>query len=131
MPGVGTDEFYGGPLSKSVEGGHYTSTMESIFKKIAQQYGSKLEIINVAASDPRRVTSYRIINQDTGAEMGRGETYRQAERIANDLVDNEGGRYTIDSKPIFEYDTRPIFGMEITPQMLQLFKAYKLSLIHI
>lgn len=125
LPGVGTDEFYGGPLSKSVEGGHYTSTMESIFKKIAQQYGSKLEIINVAASEPRRVTSYRIINQDTGAEMGRGETYRQAERIANDLVDNEGGRYTIDSKPIFEYDTRPIFGMEITPQMLQLFKAYK------
>jgi hypothetical protein len=125
LPGVGTDEFYGGPLSKSVEGGHYTSTMESIFKKIAQQYGSKLEIINVAASEPRRVTSYRIISQDTGAEVGRGETYRQAERIANDLVDNEGGRYIIDSKPIFEYDTRPIFGMELTPQMLQLFKAYK------
>jgi len=134
LPGVGTDEFYGGPLSKSrvgdgVEvdeiGGHYTSTMESVFKKIANQYGSELKIINVAASKPRRVTSYRIISQDTGAEVGRGETYRQAERIANDLVDNEGGRYIIDSKPIFEYDTRPIFGMEITPQMLQLFKAYK------
>ena len=125
LPGVGTDEFYGGPLSKSVEGGHYTSTMESIFKKIAQQYGSKLEIINVAASKPTKTESYDIINQNTGQVVGSGDTYRQAENIANDLVDSEGGRYTIDRNPKIQYDTRPIFGMELTPQMLQLFKAYK------
>ena len=125
LPGVGTDEFYGGPLSKSVEGGHYTSTMESIFKKIAQQYGSKLEIINVAASKPTKIESYDIINQNTGQVVGSGDTYRQAENIANDLVDSEGGRYTIDRNPKIQYDTRPIFGMELTPQMLQLFKAYK------
>ena len=134
LPGVGTDEFYGGPLSKSrvgdgVEvdeiGGHYTSTMESVFKKIANQYGSELKIINVAASKPRRVDSYDIINQETKQVVGSGDTYRQAENIANDLVDSEGGRYTIDRSPKLQYDTRPIFGMEITPQMLQLFKAYK------
>ena len=134
LPGVGTDEFYGGPLAKSrvgdgVEvdeiGGHYTSTMESVFKKIANQYGSELKIINVAASRPRRVDSYDIINQETKQVVGSGDTYRQAENIANDLVDSEGGRYTIDRNPKLQYDTRPIFGMEITPQMLQLFKAYK------
>ncbi len=74
---------------------------------------------------PTKIESYDIINQNTGQVVGSGDTYRQAENIANDLVDSEGGRYTIDRNPKIQYDTRPIFGMELTPQMLQLFKAYK------
>ena len=123
--GIGTEEFYGGPDVVNEQGGHFTGVMENIFKKIANEYGSKIEIANVATREPRTRDVFNIIDQDTGVVMGSGDTYRQAENIANDLVDSDGGRYRIATETEKVYDSRPVFTMEITPQMLQLFKAYK------
>ena len=124
-PGVGTDEFYGGPLTVTPEGTHYTGVGESIMKKLANDYNSRVVILNSATSNPTSTKFFKIINQDTGAEMGIGDTYRQAENIANDLVDKEGGRYKIERTTEKVYDTEPIFGIELTPEMGQLFKIYK------
>ena len=125
LRGIGTEEFYGGPDVKNEQGAHFTGVMENIFKKVANEYGSKIEIANVATETPRVRDVYNIVDQDTGIVMGSGDTYRQAENIANDLVDKEGGRYRIATETERVYDSRPIFTMEITPEMLQLFKAYK------
>ena len=125
LRGIGTEEFYGGPDVKNEQGAHFTGVMENIFKKIANEYGSKIEIANVATQDPRVRDVYNIIDQDTGVVMGSGDTYRQAENIANDLVEEGGGRYRIATETERVYDSRPVFTMEITPEMLQLFKAYK------
>ena len=38
---------------------------------------------------------YNIIDHDTNQVLGHGDTYSQAEAIANDLVATKGGRYTI------------------------------------
>jgi hypothetical protein len=124
-PGVGTDEFYGGPLTVTPEGTHYTGVGESIMKKIANDYNSRVVILNSATSNPTSTNYFKIINQDTGADVGMGDTYRQAENIANDLVDKEGGRYKIERATEKVYDTEPIFGIELTPEMGQLFKIYK------
>ena len=125
LRGIGTEEFYGGPDVKNEQGAHFTGVMENIFKKIANEYGSKMEIANVATQNPRVRDVYNIIDQDTGVVMGSGDTYRQAENIANDLVEEGGGRYRIATETERVYDSRPVFTMEITPEMLQLFKAYK------
>jgi hypothetical protein len=125
LRGIGTEEFYGGPDVKNEQGAHFTGVMENIFKKVANEYGSKIEIANVATETPRVRDVYNIVDQDTGIVMGSGDTFRQAENIANDLVDKEGGRYRIATETERVYDSRPIFTMEITPEMLQLFKAYK------
>jgi len=124
-PGVGTDEFYGGPLTVTPEGTHYTGVGESIMKKLANDYNSRVVILNSATSNPTSTNYFKIINQDTGADVGMGDTYRQAENIANDLVDKEGGRYKIERATEKVYDTEPIFGIELTPEMGQLFKIYK------
>jgi hypothetical protein len=124
-PGVGTDEFYGGPLTVTPEGTHYTGVGESIMKKLANDYNSRVVILNSATSNPTSTNYFKIINQDTGADVGIGDTYRQAENIANDLVDKEGGRYKIERTTEKVYDTEPIFGIELTPEMGQLFKIYK------
>tara|TARA_R100000654_G_scaffold64905_2_gene92636 strand:- start:2521 stop:6879 length:4359 start_codon:yes stop_codon:yes gene_type:complete len=125
FPGVGTYEFYGGPEARDPSGKHYTGAAEAIMNKIAQEYGSKLQIINIATQRPRTSEVFKIVDQDTGGVVGSGETYRQAETIANDLVDNQGGRYRIERGQIKNFDSEPVFGFELQPQMLQLFKVYK------
>ena len=125
FPGVGTYEFYGGPEATDAAGKHYTGAAESIMNKIAQEYGSKLQILNVSTGQMRRSEVYNIVDQDTGGVVGTGETYRQAESIANDLVDNQGGRYRIQRGQSQSFESEPIYGFELTPQMLQLFKIYK------
>ena len=107
------------------EGTHYTGVGESIMKKLANDYNSRVVILNSATSNPTSTNYFKIINQDTGADVGMGDTYRQAENIANDLVDKEGGRYKIERATEKVYDTEPIFGIELTPEMGQLFKIYK------
>ena len=109
LRGIGTEEFYGGPDVKNEQGAHFTGVMENIFKKIANEYGSKIEIANVATQNPRVRDVYNIIDQDTGVVMGSGDTYRQAENIANDLVEEGGGRYRIATETERVYDSRPVF----------------------
>jgi hypothetical protein len=125
FPGVGTYEFYGGPEATDAAGKHYTGAAESIMNKIAQEYGSKLQILNVSTGQIRRSEVYQVIDQDTLEVLGAGETYRQAENIANDLVENQGGRYRIKRSEERSFQSEPIYGFELTPQMLQLFKIYK------
>ena len=64
-------------------------------RKYAEDNNSKMIIANVAVSDSRGGTVYNIIDQETAEIMGTGDTYRQAENIANQLVDEDGGRYKI------------------------------------
>ena len=131
LPGVGTHEFYGGPNSKAWDeevgkvGGHYTSDIERSMRKYADDNNSKMIIANVAVSDSRGGTVYNIINQETAEIMGTGDTYRQAENIANDLVDNAGGRYEIKKSTDKKFDTEPVFSIPLTKEMLQLNKIYK------
>ena len=130
-PGVGTHEFYGGPKSRAWNeetnkvGGHYTSDIERSMRKYADDNNSKMVVANVAVSDARGGTVYNILNQETGEIMGQGDTYRQAENIANQLVDEDGGRYKIQKSKEKNFDTEPVFAIELTKEMLQLNKIYK------
>ena len=131
LPGVGTHEFYGGPKSRAWDeetgkvGGHYTSDIERSMRKYADDNNSKLIIANVAVSDARGGTVYNIIDQTTGDIMGSGDTYRQAENIANQLVDETGGRFKIKKSQEKNFDTEPVFAIPLTKEMLQLNKIYK------
>ena len=131
LPGVGTHEFYGGPNSKAWNeeagevGGHYTSDIERSMRKYAEDNNSKMIIANVAVSDSRGGTVYNIIDQETAEIMGTGDTYRQAENIANQLVDEDGGRYKIKKTTEKKFDTEPVFSIPLTKEMLQLNKIYK------
>ena len=131
LPGVGTHEFYGGPKSRAWDeeagkvGGHYTSDIERSMRKYADDNNSKLIIANVAVSDARGGTVYNIIDQTTGDVMGSGDTYRQAENIANQLVDETGGRFKIKKSKEKNFDTEPVFAIPLTKEMLQLNKIYK------
>jgi len=131
LPGVGTHEFYGGPLSRAWDeeagkvGGHYTSDIERSMRKYAEDNNSKLIIANVAIGESSSSKVYNIINQTTGDVVGQGDTYRQAEAIANDLVDNVGGRYEIKKGTDKNFETEPVFSIPLTKEMLQLNKIYK------
>ena len=131
LPGVGTHEFYGGPKSRAWDeeagkvGGHYTSELERNMRKYADENNSKLIIANVAVTDARGGTVYNIIDQTTGDIMGSGDTYRQAENIANQLVDETGGRFRIKKSTEKNFDTEPVFAIPLTKEMLQLNKIYR------
>jgi hypothetical protein len=94
-------------------------------RKYADDNNSKMVIANVAVSDARGGTVYNILNQETGEIMGQGDTYRQAENIANQLVDEDGGRYKIKKEKEKNFETEPVFAIELTKEMLQLNKIYK------
>jgi hypothetical protein len=94
-------------------------------RKYADDNNSKLIIANVAVSDARGGTVYNIIDQTTGDVMGSGDTYRQAENIANQLVDETGGRFKIKKSQEKNFDTEPVFAIPLTKEMLQLNKIYK------
>ena len=129
--GVGTHEFYGGPNSRAWDeeagkvGGHYTSDMERTLRKLATTNNSKMIIANVAVNTPRNLTVYKIIDQTTGDVVGMGDTYRQAENIANDLVDSQGGRYKVKKSVDKSFESSPVFAIPFTKEMLQLNKIYK------
>ena len=96
-------------------------------RKLANDNNSKLVIINAKTGSGAGNKVYNIIDQETGNILGHGDTFNQAERIANDLVDAQGQqrRTTIKKGTDKKYETIPIFGIKLTPEMLQLSKAYQ------
>ena len=124
-PGVGMYEFYGGPGEDVVteSGKHFTSSMEKILKRIAKENNVKVEVLPVRVGDGKREV-WNVIDRQTGQILGTGNTSRQADAIANDLLDQG---MTVNVKRAEEFDTAPSFGVELTPSMAEAFKAYMAS----
>jgi len=124
-PGVGMYEFYGGPGEDVVteSGKHFTSSMEKILKRIAKENNVKVEVLPVRVGDGKREV-WNVIDRQTGQILGTGNTSRQADAIANDLLDQG---MTVNVKRTEEFDTAPSFGVELTPSMAEAFKAYMAS----
>ena len=124
-PGVGMYEFYGGPGTDVVtEGGkHFTSSMEKTLKRIAKENNVKVEVLPVKIGDDAKDV-WNVVNKETGEILGTGDTARQADAIANDLL-LEGMKIKVDRTK--QFDTAPSFGVELTPSMAEAFKAYMAS----
>ena len=124
-PGVGMYEFYGGPGTDVVtEGGkHFTSSMEKTLKRIAKENNVKVEVLPVKIGDDAK-DIWNVVNKETGEILGTGDTARQADAIANDLL-LEGMKIKVDRTK--QFDTAPSFGVELTPSMAEAFKAYMAS----
>tara|TARA_R100000544_G_scaffold37173_1_gene27599 strand:- start:3115 stop:7434 length:4320 start_codon:yes stop_codon:yes gene_type:complete len=125
FPGVGMYEFYGGPGTDVVtEGGkHFTSSMEKTLKRIAKENNVKVEVLPVKIGDDAK-DIWNVINKETGEILGTGDTARQADAIANDLL-LDGMKIKVDRTK--QFDTAPSFGVELTPSMAEAFKAYMAS----
>jgi len=125
FPGVGMYEFYGGPGTDVVtEGGkHFTSSMEKTLKRIAKENNVKVEVLPVKIGDDAK-DIWNVVNKETGEILGTGDTARQADAIANDLL-LEGMKIKVDRTK--QFDTAPSFGVELTPSMAEAFKAYMAS----
>ena len=124
-PGVGMYEFYGGPGTDVVtEGGkHFTSSMEKTLKRIAKENNVKVEVLPVKIGDDAKDV-WNVVNKETGEILGTGDTARQADAIANDLL-LQGMKIKVDRTK--QFDTAPSFGVELTPSMAEAFKAYMAS----
>jgi len=122
-PGVGMYEFYGGPGADVVTdtGKHYTSEIEKILKRIANENQVPLETLPVKISDYKREV-FQVVDRTTGEVLGSGNTGRQADAIANDIIANSDRKVVV--KRAEEFDTAPSFGIELTPSMAEAFKAY-------
>jgi len=104
-------------------GKHFTSSMEKILKRIAKENNVKVEVLPVRVGDGKREV-WNVIDRQTGQILGTGNTSRQADAIANDLLDQG---MTVNVKRAEEFDTAPSFGVELTPSMAEAFKAYMAS----
>jgi hypothetical protein len=124
-PGVGMYEFYGGPGPDVVteNGKHFTSSMEKTLKRIAKENNVKVEVLPVKIGDDAKDV-WNVVNKETGEILGTGDTARQADAIANDLL-LEGMKIKVDRTK--QFDTAPSFGVELTPSMAEAFKAYMAS----
>jgi hypothetical protein len=122
-PGIGMYEFYGGPGADVVTdtGKHYTSEIEKILKRIANENQVPLETLPVKISDYKREV-FQVVDRTTGEVLGSGNTGRQADAIANDIIANSDRKVIV--KRAEEFDTAPSFGIELTPSMAEAFKAY-------
>ena len=122
-PGVGMYEFYGGPGADVVTdtGKHYTSEIEKILKRIANENQVPLETLPVKISDYKREV-FQVVDRTTGEVLGSGNTGRQADAIANDIIANSDRKVIV--KRAEEFDTAPSFGIELTPSRAEAFKAY-------
>ena len=58
LKGIGMEEFYGGPDSVDPKGKHYTSVIEKILKKAANDNNSEFKIIKVKVKDGEGKSSY-------------------------------------------------------------------------
>lgn len=58
LKGIGMEEFYGGPESVDPKGKHYTSTLEKILKKAANDNNSEFKIIKVKVKDGEGKDAY-------------------------------------------------------------------------
>ena len=122
-PGVGMYEFYGGPGADVVTdtGKHYTSEIEKILKRIANENQVPLETLPVRISEGKREV-FQVVDRNTGEVLGSGNTGRQADAIANDIIANSDRKVVVQRAE--EFDTAPSFGIELTPSMAEAFKAY-------
>ena len=122
-PGVGMYEFYGGPGDDVVTdtGKHYTSEIEKILKRIANENQVPLETLPVRISEGKREV-FQVVDRNTGEVLGSGNTGRQADAIANDIIANSDRKVSVQRAE--EFDTAPSFGIELTPSMAEAFKAY-------
>ena len=127
-PGIGMYEFYGGPGADVVTdtGKHYTSEIEKIMKRIAKENQVSLETLPVRISEGKREV-FQVVDRNTGEVLGSGNTGRQADAIANDILANPDQYYDgikVSVQRAEEFDTAPSFGIELTPSMAEAFKAY-------
>ena len=122
-PGVGMYEFYGGPGADVVteSGKHYTSEIEKILKRIARENNVPLEVLPVRTGD-RSAEVFNVVDRNTGEILGSGNTGRQADAIANDIIANSDRKVVVQRAEGF--DTTDSFGIELTPSMAEAFKAY-------
>ena len=122
-PGVGMYEFYGGPGADVVteSGKHYTSEIEKILKRIARENNVPLEVLPVRTGD-RSAEVFNVVDRNTGEILGSGNTGRQADAIANDIIANSDRKVIVQRAEGF--DTTDSFGIELTPSMAEAFKAY-------
>ncbi len=122
-PGIGMYEFYGGPGADVVTdtGKHYTSEIEKIMKRIAKENNVNLEVLPVRVGD-QQVEVFNVVNRETGEILGTGNTGRQADAIANDIIDNSDIKVIVERAN--QFDTADSFGIELTPEMAEAFKAY-------
>jgi len=122
-PGIGMYEFYGGPGADVVTdtGKHYTSEIEKIMKRIAKENQVSLETLPVRISEGKREV-FQVVDRNTGEVLGSGNTGRQADAIANDIIANSDRKVSVQRAE--EFDTAPSFGIELTPSMAEAFKAY-------
>ena len=123
-PGVGMYEFYGGPGADVVteSGKHYTSEIEKILKRIARENNVPLEVlpVRIGRGNPNEV--FNVVDRDTGQILGTGNTGRQADAIANDIIANSDRKVVVQRAE--QFDTADSFGIELTPSMAEAFKAY-------
>ena len=122
-PGIGMYEFYGGPGADVVTdtGKHYTSEIEKIMKRIAKENNVNLEVLPVRVGDQQKEV-FNVVNRETGEILGTGNTGRQADAIANDIIDNSDIKVIVERAN--QFDTADSFGIELTPEMAEAFKAY-------
>ena len=122
-PGIGMYEFYGGPGADVVTdtGKHYTSEIEKIMKRIAKENNVNLEVLPVRVGD-QQVEVFNVVNRETGEILGTGNTGRQADAIANDIIDNSDIKVIVERAN--QFDAADSFGIELTPEMAEAFKAY-------
>lgn len=122
-PGVGMYEFYGGPGADVIteSGKHYTSEIEKILKRIARENNVPLEVLPVRTGD-RGAEVFNVVDRNTGEILGSGNTGRQADAIANDIIENSDRKVIVQRAEGF--DTTDSFGIELTPSMAEAFKAY-------
>ena len=122
-PGVGFYEFYGGPGPDVVTeaGKHYTGEIEKILKRIARENNVPLEVLPVRISDAKREV-FNVVDRNTGQILGSGNTGRQADAIANDIIANSDRKVVVNRAE--QFDTADSFGIELTPSMAEAFKAY-------
>ena len=122
-PGVGMYEFYGGPGADVIteSGKHYTSEIEKILKRIARENNVPLEVLPVRTGD-RGAEVFNVVDRETGQILGTGNTGRQADAIANDIIENSDRKVIVQRAEGF--DTTDSFGIELTPSMAEAFKAY-------
>jgi hypothetical protein len=123
LKGISMYEFYGGPGDDVVSdtGKHYTSEIEKIMKRIAKENNVNLEVLPVRIGDEQKEV-FNVVNRETGEILGTGNTGRQADAIANDIIDNSDIKVIVERAN--QFDTADSFGIELTPEMAEAFKAY-------
>jgi ABC-type enterochelin transport system substrate-binding protein len=76
--------------------------------------------VRIGRGNPNEV--FNVVDRDTGQILGTGNTGRQADAIANDIIANSDRKVVVQRAE--QFDTADSFGIELTPSMAEAFKAY-------